>query len=105
MNDILGIVLLLVLLIAISQTQRPYTILWTFATPIFYIIFGAKSIFINLGFTEVELFSGVLPMAVCLMTWMKLSRVERRRAWKYSPKLWWVFLGYYFVSLFWSENI
>jgi hypothetical protein len=104
-NDLFGIALLLVLLGCISKTQRPYTILWTFATPIFYIIFGAKSIFINLGFTEVELFSGVLPMAVCLMTWMKLSPLERRRAWKYSPKLWWVFLGYYFVSLFWSENI
>jgi hypothetical protein len=104
-NDLLGFALLLALLIAITRTARPYTILWTFATPIFYIIFGAKSIFINLGFTEVELFSGVLPMAVCLITWMKLSKTERRRAWKYSPKLWWLFLAYYFASLFWSDNI
>lgn len=105
MNDLFGFALLLALLIAITRTQRPYTILWTFATPIFYIIFGAKSIFINLGFTEVELFSGVLPMAVCLITWSKLSKTERRRAWKYSPKLWWLFLAYYFASLFWSDNI
>ncbi len=104
MNDLLAMALLLVLLGCISKTPRPYTILWTFATPIFYIVFGAKSIFINFGFTEVELFSGVLPMAVCLMTWMKLSKVERQRAWKYSPKLWWVFLGYYLLSLLWSDN-
>ncbi|HEY3875824.1 MAG TPA: O-antigen ligase family protein [Candidatus Kapabacteria bacterium] len=104
MNDFLGIAILIVLLLLISRTERPYTILWSFATPIFYIIFGFKSIFINFGFTEVELFSGVLPMAVCLMTWTQLSPTEKKRAWKYSPKLWWVFLAYYFVSLFWTDN-
>ena len=105
MNDFLGIILLIAILFCISRTDRPYTILWSFATPIFYIIFGFKSIFINLGFTQVELFSGVLPMAVCIMTWMQLSSTERRRAWKYSPKLWWAFLAYYFISLLWSENV
>ncbi len=105
MNDLIGIVILLVLLVLISKTERPYTILWSFATPIFYIVFGFKSIYINLGFTDVELFSGVLPMAVCIVTWTQLSSTERRRAWKYSPKLWWVFLGYYFLSLAWSDNI
>lgn len=96
---------MVVLLLLVSRTQRPYTILWSFATPIFYIIFGFKSIYINLGFTQVELFSGILPMAVCIITWMQLSSTERKRAWKYSPKLWWVFLGYYFISLLWSDNI
>ncbi len=105
MSDLIGLLILVVLLIAINKTQRPYTILWSFSTPIFYLVFGFKSIFINLGFTQVELFSGVLPMVVCIITWMQLSSVERRRAWKYSPKLWWVFLGYYFVSLLWSNNI
>ena len=38
------------------------------------------------------------------MTWQKLSATEKRRAWKYSPKFWWVFLAYYFISLTWSEN-
>ena len=105
MNDIIAIALLLVLVGLISKTQRPYTLLWSFATPIFYIFFGFKSLYINLGFTEVELFSGVLPMVVCIITWQKLSSTERRRAWKYSPKLWWVFLIYYFVTLLWSDNI
>ncbi|HWF43955.1 MAG TPA: O-antigen ligase family protein [Candidatus Kapabacteria bacterium] len=105
MNDLLAIALLLVLIGLISKTDRPYALLWSFATPVFYIIFGFKSIYINLGFTEVELFSGVLPMVVCIMMWQKLSRTERRRAWKYSPKLWWVFLIYYFVSLGWSNNV
>ncbi len=104
MTDLFGIGLLLAFLGLISRTQRPYTILWSFATPIFYIIFGFKSIFINLGFTKVELFSGVLPMAVCIITWMQLSSAERKRAWKYSPKLWWLFLGYYCVSLLWTDN-
>ncbi len=105
MNDIIAIAILLVLVGLISKTERPYTILWSFATPVFYILFGFKSLYINLGITEVELFSGVLPMVVCFMTWQKLTRTERRRAWKYSPKFWWVFLGYYFISLAWSENI
>ncbi|SRR5579883_831001 len=105
MNDILAIGILLVLIGLISKTARPYTILWSFATPVFYILFGFKSFYINLGFTEVELFSGVLPMVVCIMTWQKLSSTEKRRAWKYSPKLWWLFLAYYFVSLGWSENL
>ena len=105
MNDIIAIVILLVLIGLISKTARPYTLLWSFATPVFYILFGFKSVYINLGFTEVELFSGVLPMVVCIMTWQKLSSTERRRAWKYSPKLWWVFLIYYFTSLLWSDNI
>ncbi len=105
MNDLFGFALLLLFLGLISRTARPYTILWSFATPIFYILFGFKSIYINMGFTHVELFSGVLPMAVCIITWTKLSVTERRRAWKYSPKFWWAFLAYYFLSLLWSDNI
>lgn len=104
MNDILGIAILLVLIGLISKTERTYMILWAFATPVFYIIFGFKSIYINLGFTEVELFSGVLPMVVCIMAWQKLTPTEKRRAWKYSPKLWWLFLAYYCISLAWSDN-
>ncbi len=105
MNDIITLVLVLLLIGLISKTARPYTLLWSFATPVFYIVFGFKSIYLNLGFTEVELFSGVLPMIVCIMTWNKLSSTEKSRAWKYSPKLWWIFLIYYFVSLGWSNNV
>jgi hypothetical protein len=105
MNSFIAIGILILLTGLISKTERPYTILWSFATPVFYIVFGFKSLYINLGFTEVELFSGVLPMVVCIMTWQKLTPTERRRAWKYSPKLWWVFLCYYFVSLLWGENL
>ncbi|MDP4198947.1 MAG: O-antigen ligase family protein [Bacteroidota bacterium] len=105
MNTIIAIAILMLLIGLISKTERQYTILWSFATPIFYIIFGFKSLYINLGFTEVELFSGVLPMVVCIMVWQKLSATERRRAWKYSPKFWWLFLAYYFASLFWTNNL
>jgi O-antigen ligase len=103
-NNILAIVILLVLVGLISKTERQYIILWAFATPVFYIIFGFKSLYISLGFTDVELFSGVLPMVVCIMAWQKLTRTEKLRAWKYSPKLWWLFLAYYFISLAWSDN-
>jgi len=105
MNSFIAIGILVILIGLISKTERPYTILWSFATPVFYIIFGFKSLYINFGFTEVELFSGVLPMVVCFMTWQKLTVTERRRAWKYSPKLWWLFLAYYFVSLAWGDNL
>lgn len=105
MSGILGFAILLLLVGLISKTERPYVILWSFATPLFYIVFGFKSLYINLGFTEVELFSGVLPMVVCIMTWQKLSSTEKKRAWKYSPKLWWIFITYYFVSIFWSDNL
>lgn len=104
MNSILALGILLLLIGLISRTERPYMVLWAFATPIFYLIFGFKSLYIPLGFTEVELFSGVLPMVVTIMVWFKLTPTEKRRAWKYSPKLWWVFLGYYFISLSWSVN-
>lgn len=104
MNSLIALGILLLLIGAISRTERPYIILWAFATPVFYLIFGFKSLYIPLGFTEVELFSGVLPMVVTLMTWFKLTPTERRRAWKYSPKLWWAFLAYYFLSLTWSVN-
>src|ERR1041385_8324314 len=105
MNGIIGFAILLVLIGLISKTQRPYTILWSFATPLFYIVFGFKSLYVSLGFTEVELFSGVLPMVVCLMTWQKLTPTEKRRAWKYSPKIWWIFCLYYLSSILWSENL
>jgi hypothetical protein len=105
MNGIIGFAILLVLIGLISKTERAYTILWSFATPLFYIVFGFKSLYVNLGFTEVELFSGVLPMVVCIMIWQKLSTTERRRAWKYSPKIWWLFCIYYIVSIFWSDNL
>jgi O-antigen ligase len=105
MNAIISFAILLVLIGLISKTQRPYTILWSFATPLFYIIFGFKSLYVNLGFTEVELFSGVLPMVVCIMVWQKLSSTERRRAWKYSPKIWWLFCIYYLASILWSDNL
>jgi hypothetical protein len=104
MNNILAIVILLVLIGLISKTERAYMILWAFATPVFYILFGFKSLYISFGFTDVELFSGVLPMVVCIMAWQKLTPTERRRAWKYSPKLWWLFLAYYCASLAWSDN-
>jgi hypothetical protein len=104
MNSIIALGILLLLIGLISKTERPYTILWAFATPVFYLIFGFKSLYIPLGFTEVELFSGVLPMVVTIMTWFKLTPTEKRRAWKYSPKLWWIFLAYYFLSLSWSVN-
>jgi len=104
MNSIIAIAILLVLIGLISRTERQYIILWAFATPIFYILFGFKSLYISLGFTDVELFSGVLPMVVCIMAWQKLTRTEKQRAWKYSPKLWWLFLAYYFISLTWSDN-
>lgn len=105
MNTIIALAILLILIGLISKTERPYAILWSFATPLFYIVFGFKSLYISLGFTEVELFSGVLPMVVCIIVWQKLSATERRRAWKYSPKFWWLFLAYYFASLFWSNNL
>ncbi len=104
MNDIIAIVILGILIVFVSRTPRQYVILWAFATPIFYIIFGFKNLYVSLGFTRVELFSGLLPMVVCIAAWQKLTRNERRRAWKYSPKLWWLFLAYYFLSLFWSDN-
>ncbi len=104
MDTVVGLVLVLLLMLGITRTPREYIIFWSFATPIFYIIFGAKTIFISLGFTDVELFSGVLPILVTVMAFMKLTPNEKRRAWKYSPKLWFLFLGYYGLSLFWSDN-
>ena len=104
MNDIIAIAILLILIGLVSKTERAYIILWAFATPVFYIFFGFKSLYINFGFTSVELFSGVLPMVVCFFAWQKLTPNEKKRAWKYSPKLWWLFLGYYFLSLTWSDN-
>jgi hypothetical protein len=103
-NSLIAIGLLILLTALISRTERAYTILWSFATPVFYILFGFKSVYVDLGVTKVELFSGILPMVVCIITWQKLSPTEKRRAWKYSPKLWWLFLAYYFISLGWSEN-
>src|SRR5665213_1143277 len=105
MNNIIAIAIMLVLIGLISRTERHYMILWAFATPVFYIIFGFKSFYISLGLTDVELFSGVLPIVVCIMAWQKLTPTEKRRAWKYSPKLWWLFLAYYFSSLAWSDNV
>jgi O-antigen ligase len=104
MDNLIGVGLILLIMIGITRTARAYIILWSFATPIFYIIFGAKAIFINLGFTDVELFSGVLPIVVTIMAFLKLTPTEKKRAWKYSPKLWLVFLGYYALSLLWSDN-
>src|SRR5579872_9030 len=86
MNNIVAIGIMLILIGLISKTERQYMILWAFATPVFYILFGFKSFYISLGFTDVELFSGVLPMVVCIMAWQKLTPTEKRRAWKYSPK-------------------
>ncbi|MEO6939003.1 MAG: O-antigen ligase family protein [Candidatus Kapaibacterium sp.] len=105
MENVLGLLLVLAIMVGIQRTDRPYIILWSFATPIFYILFGAKAVFVDMGFTKVELFSGVLPIVVTVMAYMKLSKIERRRAWKYSPKLWLLFLAYYATSLLWSENV
>jgi O-antigen ligase len=105
MNGIIGFAILLILIGLISKTERAYIILWSFATPLFYIVFGFKSLYVSLGFTEVELFSGVLPMVVCIMTWQRLTPTEKRRAWKYSPKIWWIFCLYYLSSIIWSENL
>lgn len=87
-----------------NRTPRPYLLLWSFATPIFYIIFGFKVTYLNLGFTEVEIFSGVLPVIVSVICYLKLTKTEKERAWKYSSKIWWLFLAFYTVSLLWSDN-
>jgi hypothetical protein len=105
MDNVLSLGLVLAIMIGITRTARPYIILWSFATPIFYILFGAKAVFVNLGFTEVELFSGVLPIIVTVMAYTKLTKTERRRAWKYCPKVWLLFLAYYAISLTWSDNV
>ena len=105
MDNVLSFGIILLIMLGITRTERPYILLWSFATPIFYIIFGAKAIFVNLGFTDVELFSGVLPIIVTVMAYMKLTKTERRRAWKYSPKVWLAFIAYYALSLLWSQNV
>lgn len=104
MNSIIGLIILLVIVAAMSKTPRAYLLLWAFATPIFYIIFGFKATYISLGFTDVELFSGVLPIIVSIMSFRRLTKTERSRAWKYSPKIWFLFLAFYAASLFWSDN-
>lgn len=92
------------IIIGIVKTSRPYVLLWAFAIPVYYLFFGFKSTYIPLGFTRVEAFSGFLPIVLSLIAYRKLTVSERKRAWKYAPKLWLLFLAYYAISLGWSEN-
>ncbi|HET6512989.1 MAG TPA: O-antigen ligase family protein [Candidatus Kapabacteria bacterium] len=86
------------------RTPRPYILLWSFAIPIYYLLFGFKTTYIPLGFTRVEAFSGFLPIVLSVMAYLKLTENERSRAFKYVPKVWLAFLIYYGASLMWSDN-
>lgn len=92
------------IVLGIIRTPRPYILLWSFAIPIYYLIFGFKTTYIPLGFTRVEAFSGFLPIVISVMAYMKLTPNERKRGWKYVPKVWLGFLLYYGVSLLWTDN-
>jgi O-antigen ligase len=102
--EALSLVALFLIIIGIVKTPRPYVLLWSFAIPVYYLLFGFKTTYIPLGFTRVEAFSGFLPIVLTVLAYMKLTPTERSRAFKYAPKIWLLFLFYYGASLGWSDN-
>jgi hypothetical protein len=102
--EVLALIALFIIILGMFRTPRPYLLLWSFAIPVYYLLFGFKTTYIPLGFTKVEAFSGFLPIVITLFAYFKLTPTERTRAVKYLPKIWLLFLVYYGVSLGWSDN-
>src|SRR5437867_3357260 len=87
MDRLAAIFVVLILMMGVQRTERPLMLIWPLITPLFFLIFGAKSMYVSFGFTEIEVFSGILPVVVCIVAYRRLTPTEKKRAWKYSPKL------------------